>query len=152
TSWAVAECPDNAIARRLLCAVPSSAAPAQAVSDDLATGLPRPRPWVLTTGKNSPFIKSLHVETPLTLSAVLVFYRAELTRRGWTETAGANVAPDKAVIAFTTSDGPALLRLSRQDQRTIVDLSLRKGAAADGGIEPKPGRVRLVLGNSTDEA
>ncbi len=51
TSWAVAHCPRNYIARRLLCATPSVAAPAQAASDDLATGLPVPRPWVLRTAK-----------------------------------------------------------------------------------------------------
>ena len=147
TSWAVAHCPRNYIAKRLLCA----AAPAQAASDDLATGLPRPKPWVLTAGKNSPFIKSVHVETPLDLAAALGFYRVELSRRGWTENGGAVVEPDRAVIAFTTSDGPALLRLIHQDDRTIADLSLRKPAAANAGILPSPGRVRLMLGNATDE-
>src|SRR5262249_1783274 len=49
TSWAIADCPESAIARRLLCAPVTT--PAQAASDDLATGLPRPKPWLLTTGK-----------------------------------------------------------------------------------------------------
>jgi len=149
TTWAVADCPRNDIARRLLCAVPS--APAQAASDDLATGLPLPKPWLLRTAKNSLVIKSLHVETPLDLAAVLGFYRVELSKRGWTENDGAVVAPDRAVLAFTTTDGPALLRLVRQDDRTIADLSLRKPAAADAGILPRPGQVRLMLGNRTDE-
>jgi hypothetical protein len=43
TSWAVAHCPRNYIARRLLCAAASDAAPAQAADDDSVTGLPRPR-------------------------------------------------------------------------------------------------------------
>src|SRR5215471_19463678 len=42
TSWAIADCPEDFIATRLLCPAPG-AAPAQAASDDLATGLPRPR-------------------------------------------------------------------------------------------------------------
>jgi hypothetical protein len=46
--------------------------------------------------------------------------------RGWTENDGAVVEPDRAVIAFTTTDGPALLRLIHEDERTIADLSLRK--------------------------
>src|SRR5262249_12350878 len=75
TSWAVADCPKNHIARRLLCAVPSDAAPIQAGSDDLATGLPRPKPWLLTTGKKTPFISAVHVETPLDLAGTLRFYR-----------------------------------------------------------------------------
>ena len=48
----------------------SVGAPEQTASDDLevelseATGLPLPKRWVLTTAKNSPFIKSFHVEAP----------------------------------------------------------------------------------------
>src|SRR5262249_56971196 len=114
--------------------------------------LPLPKPWVLRTAKNSPFIKSVHVETPLDLAAVLDFYRAELRKRGWTEDDGAVVAPDRAVIAFTTTDGPALLRLIHQDDRTIADLSLRKPAAVNAGIVPAPGQARLTLGHSTTEA
>ena len=116
TSWAVADCPRNTIAKRLICASPSDAAPVQAASDDLATGLPRPKPWVLTTGRNSRFIKAVHVETPLDLAGVLGFYRLALSKRGWSENAGAVVEPDGAVIAFTTSDGPALLRLMTHDR------------------------------------
>src|SRR3954469_413582 len=115
TAWAVAQCPRNAIANRLLCAVPSATSPAEAASDDLATGWPRPKPWLITTAKQSPFITSIHVETPLDLAATLTFYRAELAKRGWTETDAAAVEPDRAVIAYTTSDGPAQLRLTRQN-------------------------------------
>ena len=132
-------------------------APAQVASDDReverseATGLPLPKRRVLTTAKNSPFIKSIHVETPLDLAALLGFYRAELSKRRWTENDGAVVEPDRAVIPFTTTDGPALLRLIHEDERTIADLSLRKPAAANAGILPRPGQVRLMLGNDTDE-
>jgi hypothetical protein len=151
TSWGVADCPRNYIARRLLCAVPSEEAPAQAADDDPVTGLPRPKPWLLTTAKDSTFIKAFHVETPLDLAGVLRFYRLELSKRGWSENVGAVVEPGRAVIAFTTSDGPALLRLTRQDDRTIADLSLRKPAAINAGILPMPGQVRLLLGNATNE-
>jgi hypothetical protein len=151
TSWAVARCPQNYIAKRLLCAVPSLAAPVQAASDDHDTGLPLPKPWVLRTAEDSPFIESLHVETPLALAPALGFYRVELSKRGWTENDGAVVEPDRAVIAFTTTDGPALLRLIHQDDRTIADLSLRKPADANAAILPRPEQVRLRLGNATDE-
>ena len=152
TAWAVADCPRNYIARRLLCASASDAAPVQAADDDAVTGLPRPKPWLVTTAKDSTFIKAFHVETPLDHASALSFYRLALSKRGWSENAGAVVEPDGAVIAFTTSDGPALLRLTRQDDRTIADLSQRKPAASNGGIKPMPGQVRLLLGNSTDEA
>jgi hypothetical protein len=151
TSWALAECPRNYIARRLLCAVTADAAPEQPADDDPVTGLPRPKPWLLTTAKNSTLIKAFHVETPLDLAGVLGFYRLELSKRGWSENGGAVVGPDSAVIAFTTADGPALLRLIHQGGRTIADLSLRKPAAADAAIQPLPGQVKLLLGNDTDE-
>jgi hypothetical protein len=142
--------PEIIFARRLLCAVASDAA-AQAADDDPATGLPRPKPWLLTTAKNSTLIKAFHVETPLDLAGVLRFYRLELSKRGWSENDGAVVEPGGAVIAFTTPDGPALLRLTHQDDRTIADLSLRKPAATNADILPMPGQVRLLLGNDTDE-
>ena len=151
TSWAVADCPRNNIARRLLCAAASDTATAQAADDDSVTGLPRPKPWLLTTSKDTMFIKAFHLETPLDLAAVLRFYRVALGKRGWSENGGAVVEPDGAVIAFTTSDGPALLRLTRQDDRTIADLSLRKPADPKNAILPMPGQVRLLLGNDTDE-
>lgn len=151
TSWVIAQCPQSYVARGLLCAAASDVVPVEAASDDLVTGLPRPKPWLLTTGKNSRFITAVHVETPLDLAAALGFYRAELSRRGWTEDDGAVVEPDRAVIPFTTVVGPALLRLVHQDDRTIVDLSRRKPAATSAGILPMPGQVRLLLGNATDE-
>jgi hypothetical protein len=147
TSWAVANCPQNYIAKRLICGAGTVAA----ASDDAATGLPLPRPWLLRTAKKSPYIESVHVVTPLDLAGMLGFYRAELVKRGWTENDGAVIGPDGAAIAFTTSDGPAQLRLTHQDGRTIADLSRRKPAATNANIPPKPGKARLVLGNSTEE-
>jgi hypothetical protein len=154
-AWAIAKCPQNYIGERPLCAVPPVAEAVQAGSNDPVTDLPRPKPWLLTTAKASPFITAVYVETPLELAGVLGFYRAELSKRGWTENDGAVVEPDKAVIAFTTSNGPALLRLTHQADRTIVDLSLRKPTAKNlawtADIQPEPGQVRLRLGNNTDE-
>jgi hypothetical protein len=171
TLWAVTNlCPEDYIVKRQACAVASGAAPVQSATDDVqldlsdSTDLPLPKRWLLATTRNSPLIKSLHVEMPLDLATVLGFYRAELSKRGWTENEGAVVAPDRAVIAFTTTNGPALLRLVRasadsawvksdQDDRTIADISLRKPVAAEmSDILPRPGQVKLMFGNETDEA
>ncbi len=116
------------------------------------TGLPLPEDWTLTTAKSSPQINSVYAETPRDLAAVLGFYRDALGQRGWTEDDGAVVASDRAVITFRTGAGLALLRLSRQDDKTIAELSRRKFVAATGGLLAKPGQVRLILGNKTDEA
>jgi len=148
TSWAIASCPENRVARRLLCATSPLAG-----AEEPVTGLPRPRPWLLTTTKNSTLIRFIHVETPLDLAATLRFYRDELSKRGWTENDGAAVEPDAAAITFTTADGPALLRLVHQDDRTLADLWLHKpfGMKASIAIPPRPEQARLLLGNTTDE-
>jgi len=152
TSWAIAHCPGNGIGKHLLCPVPAAEASVEAASDDLATGLPRPKPWLLTTARKSPLIEAVRVETPLGLAAVLSFYRGALGKRGWTENGVPVVEPDRAVVAFTTSSGPALLRLIRQHDRTVAELSLRKSAAANAEFLPAQGQVRLLFGNTTDEA
>lgn len=151
-SWSVAHCPRNEIARQLLCIVPAHGAPTQAASQDTVTGMPLPKPWYVRTVKSSPLIKSVHVETPLDLVATLRFYRVELNKRGWMEDDGAIVAPDRAVVAYTTTEGPAVLRLVRQNGTTIADLSQRLPAVGDAGIRPKPGQAKLMIGNATDEA
>lgn len=151
TSWGFVDCPKNQLARRVLCAIATGAGSVQAAGDDPVTGLPRPKPWLVTTAKNSSVIMAFHVETPLDLAGVLGFYRSELSKRGWSENDGAVVGPDSAAITLTTSDGPAQLRLTRQDDRTIVDLSRRKPALTNAGIKPNPGQVRLLLGNDTEE-
>jgi len=43
---------------------------------------------------------------------------------------------------YATSDGPASLRLTRQDGKTIADLSLRKPPVATAGFLPKPEQGR----------
>ncbi len=156
TWWATRDrCAPDYLGERLLCDAVGLLARATSrtfeakMSDDL--GLPLADRWSLMTAKNSPFVRSAHVETPLGLEAVLGFYRAALEKRGWTEDDGAVVAPDRAVVAFTTSDGPAQLRLVRQDNMTIADLSLRKLLAATSSIRPAPGQVRLLVGNRTEE-
>jgi hypothetical protein len=115
-------------------------------------GLPLPSGWALMTANNSPFIRSAHVEMPLDLKTVLAFYRAALAESGWTEAEGAVIEADRAVIAFTNSDGPASLRLTHQGGKTIADLSQRKRRVATSGFLPKPEHGRLMLGNRTDDA
>ncbi|MHC2618939.1 hypothetical protein ACVIW2_000971 [Bradyrhizobium huanghuaihaiense] len=154
TWWAVRghDTPDNFVERLLSIAVGAVARGAGAGFEtrvSQGTGLPLPESWSIATAKNSPFITSVYAETPRDLAAVLGFYRAELGKRGWIETV---VEPDRAVITFTTPRGPVLLRLSRQDDRTIAELSLRRPGIADPGLPPRPRQAKLVLGNQSDEA
>ena len=100
-------------------------------------------------GSDQSFRKELEASIPAELSDVLAFYRAELTKRGWQEKAeGATVTAERAELAFTAPDGPAMLRLGRARDETTVNLVQRNPqAAAKADIMPKAGQARLMLGN-----
>ena len=100
-------------------------------------------------GSNQSFRTELEASIPAEISDVLSFYRAELTKRGWQEkTEGATVTAERAELAFTSPDGPAILKLGRARNETTVSLVQRNPqAAAKADIMPKAGQARVVLGN-----
>lgn len=100
-------------------------------------------------GSNQSFRKELEASIPADLSDVLAFYRTELTRLGWQEKAdGATVTAERAELAFTSPDGPAVLKLGRAKGETTVSLVQRNPQAAiKADIMPKAGQARLMLGN-----
>ena len=52
-------------------------------------------------------------------------------------------------MSFTSSDGPAVLKLDRKDGETAVSLVVRNpDAATKAGMMPKPGQAKLLLGNA----
>lgn len=100
-------------------------------------------------GSTAPFRRELEASIPAPLSDVLAFYRTELTKLGWQEKAdGATVSADQAQIAFTSPQGPAMLKLGRAKGETTVNLAQKNpDAATKADIMPKPGQARLMLGN-----
>ncbi|AJA59687.1 MULTISPECIES: hypothetical protein [Bradyrhizobium] len=100
-------------------------------------------------GSDQSFRKELEASIPAELSDVLAFYRAELTKRGWQEkTDGTTVTAERAELAFTSPEGPAMLKLGRAREETTVSLVQRNPqAAAKADIMPKAGQARLMLGN-----
>jgi hypothetical protein len=96
--------------------------------------------------------RELNASIPADLGAVLAFYRTELGKRGWKEAAErANVKPDQAQLAFSGPDGPATLKLGRNDGETTVSLAQKiPSAAAKADIMPKPGQARLMFVNVGD--
>jgi hypothetical protein len=100
-------------------------------------------------GSNQSFRTELEASIPAELSDVLAFYRAELTKRGWQEKAdGALLTAERAELAFTSPDGPAVLKLGRARDETTVSLVQRNPqAAAKADIMPRAGQARVVLGN-----
>jgi hypothetical protein len=100
-------------------------------------------------GSDAPFRRELEASVPATLNSVLVFYRSELGKRGWQETAeGAITKPDQVQLAFTSPDGPATLKLGRSNGETTINLAQKyPAAAAKAEMVPKPGQSKLMFGN-----
>lgn len=106
-------------------------------------------------GSDAPFRRELDASIPAELNTVLAFYRSELGKRGWKESQErAVVKPDQVQLAFSAPDGPAMLKLSRRNGETSVNLAQKyPAAAAKADVIPKPGLARLLFGNvGTSEA
>jgi hypothetical protein len=97
-----------------------------------------------------PFRHELNASVPAGLNSVLAFYRAELGKRGWTEASEhAVIEPDQALLAFTSPDGPAVLKLGRSDGQTTINLVQKIPlAAANAGVMPEPGQANLSFINA----
>ncbi len=127
-----------------------------ASADDLVAeesgGLPVPKRHTMSAGTTTPFRRELKASVPLSLADVLGFYRRELGKLSWKEDGkGAVATTDKVAIAYTTADGPAMLKLDRKDKEISVSLVVKNpGAASKAGIQPKPGQVKILFGNIND--
>jgi hypothetical protein len=113
-------------------------------------GLPVPTLHTQSAGEKTPFRRALTASVPADLAAVLGFYRRELGKRSWKEeTQGALVTAERVALAFTSPDGPAILKLGRKGRETTVNLVVRdQAAAAKAGILPKPGQAKILFGNA----
>jgi hypothetical protein len=103
-------------------------------------------------GSETPFRRELDASVPAELGSVLAFYRSELGKRGWKESADrAVVKPDQVQLAFSSPDGPAMLKLGRSNGETSVNLAQKiPAAAAKGDVLPKPGQAKLMFSNLGD--
>ncbi|SFJ71507.1 hypothetical protein [Bradyrhizobium sp. cf659] len=100
-------------------------------------------------GIDVPFRRELEASVPAELSDVLAFYRSELAKLGWQEKPdGAVVAADRVQLAFTSPQGPAVLKLARAKSETSIKLVQKNpDAATKADIMPRPGQAKLLLGN-----
>lgn len=100
------------------------------------------------TGIDIPLRVGLEAHVPAQLSDVLAFYRSELAKRGWEERPeAAVVAADHVQLAFASPKGPAILKLGRAKDETIVSLVQRNTeAAAKANFLPIAGQARLIFG------
>ncbi len=129
------------------------AAAVQDLEADEKSGLPYPKTNTMNGTEKTPFRTVLNVKTAADFASVLAFYRRELPKRNWTQTAEkTSTDPEQATISYKSPDGPAVLKLARDKDETTVTLSLRKTAAATkAGVLPKAGQAKMLFGNMLDK-
>ena len=117
-------------------------------------GFPIPSDHSASGTESTLFRKSVDVSVSANVSSVVAFYRTELGKKGWKEQADKSVVKDDAAdLVFDSPDGPVKLQIKRNADLTTATLSTRDQAAASKSpLYPKPGQVKVMLGNITDKA
>ncbi|MCB1503924.1 MAG: hypothetical protein KDJ47_03015 [Hyphomicrobiaceae bacterium] len=116
---------------------------------DEAAGLPVPKQSTSKGSEKTMFRVSALADVNAPLQAVLGFYRRELGKRNdWQMQNETTDTSGSARIQFATPEGPAILTLTEKSGTTSVVLLVRKQKAAQAsGLMPKPGQVKLLIGN-----
>ena len=110
-----------------------------------------PKDHTSSENENGPFRRALKATVSANVPSVIAFYRRELGKLGWNEQAPAASAPDQATLSFLTPDGAAVLKLTQDGGGTGVSLISKDRAKAEqANVAPKPGQVKLLLGNAMD--
>lgn len=106
--------------------LPPFAAPQSVESDTEMFGLPVPKPHRNAGGTGGQARREMHADTPAAMEAVVAFYKRELSGRGWNEQ-GRSDAPngDETTINYTTTEGPAVLRIGRKYDMATISLALQ---------------------------
>ena len=124
-----------------------AAPPLVAIDKD---GLPIPDGLGNMGSTRTQFSHAVNFSAPNSVADIVAFYRTELTKKGWKEDA-AKLGDSEAELKFAAPDGPATLSLKRNGDMTDAELTVsEKAKAAASPLAPKPGMVKLVFGNMSD--
>lgn len=120
---------------------------------DEAAGLPVPKQSTSKGSEKSMFRVSALADVEAPLQAVLGFYRRELGKRSdWQQQNEDKDSTGATRVRYATPEGPAVLTLSEKSHVTSVVLLVRKQKEAQAsGLMPKPGQVRILIGNVLDK-
>jgi hypothetical protein len=128
---------------------------------DETQGFPVPKNYTMSapgtvtmSGSKTAFRRDFNGKVAADIGSVLAFYRRELTKRAWKEQSdGAVVKPDNVTLAFASPDGPAWLKLGRDERETTINIVVKNPAeAAKADALPPAGMGRVVLGNLGEAA
>jgi hypothetical protein len=124
-----------------------------------ASGFPVPKDYTMSSpgevsmaGSKTAFRREFNAKVPADIGSVLAFYRRELGKRTWKESAeGAVVQPGNVKLAFAAPEGPAWLKLGRDGRETSISIVVKNPVeAAKADALPPAGMGRVVLGNLGD--
>ena len=119
-----------------------------------SNGYPIPAEHSSMGSENSLFRRSINVSISASVKAAVDFYRTELGKKGWKEQADKAVVKDNAAdMVFDSPDGPVKIKITRESDLTNISLTTHDQAAASKSpLFPKPGQIKVAIGNITDKA
>ena len=128
---------------------PPASADEELVAED-KDGYPVPSGYSSFSTESTPFRKTVSVSKAAPLAKIAEFYRSELPKLGWKELKeGSLIEAESATMKFTGDQGALIVKLSRANDETQVELATRsQDAAKKAGILPKPGKARMIFGNT----
>lgn len=117
-------------------------------------GLPIPSDHSSMGSENSLFRKTITATVQANIQQLTEFYRTELGNKGWKEQASkADIKTDAALMIFDSPDGPVKVKITRDGDQSNISLETHDQAAASKSpLFPKPGQIKVAIGNVTDKA
>ena len=110
-------------------------------------GYPIPSDHSSAGSESSIFRKSVMVTTEARVQDLVAFYENELPKKGFT-TMSEHTAPDNALPVYDTPNGPLSVAIKQEGDNATATLSISdKAAASKSPLFPKPGQVKIGLGN-----
>jgi hypothetical protein len=118
-----------------------------------SNGYPVPSEHSMLGSESSLFRKSINVTTHAQVQDLVAFYQDQLPKKGFT-TISEHTAADNALLVYDTPNGPLSVSIKQEDSdNASATLSISdKTAASKSPLFPKPGQVKIGLGNINDKA
>lgn len=129
------------------------ASTSKALTPEDKDGYPVPSEHSMLGSESSLFRKSINVTTHAQVQDLVAFYQDQLPKKGFT-TVSEHTASDNALLVFDTPNGPLSVSIKQEDsENASATLSISdKTAASKSSLFPKPGQIKVAIGNITEKA
>jgi hypothetical protein len=129
------------------------ASTSKALTPEDKDGYPVPSEHSMLGSESSLFRKSINVTTHAQVQDLVAFYQDQLPKKGFT-TVSEHTASDNALLVFDTPNGPLSVSIKQEDsENASATLSISdQKAASKSPLFPKPGQIKVAIGNITEKA